>query len=111
MISVQKGFVCVCWKSSNDIYIFKFFAERFWKKIRLPVLANASVSVKMKPAFAMLSLSQVIIRTYCLDKGGTCQKNNIEIIIIVLSEISGSCVLGEGKTDVDCPCLTALLIV
>ena len=79
MISVQKCFVCVCQKSSNDIYIFKIFAERFWKKIRLPVLANASVSVKMKPAFAMLSLSQVIIRTYCLDKGGL-DKNNIEII-------------------------------
>ena len=61
----------------------------------------------MKPAFAMLSLSQVI--TYCLDKG-ELDKSNIEIII-VLSEISGSCVLGEGKTDVDCPCLTALLIV
>ena len=106
MISVQKGFVCVCQKSFNDIYMLKFFAERFWKKIRLPVLASASVFVKMKPAFAMLSLSQVIIRTYCLDKG----KNNIEIII-VLSEISGSCVLGEGKTDVDCPCLTALVIV
>ena len=108
MISVQKGFVCVCQKSFNDIYMLKFFAERFWKKIRLPVLANASVSVKMKPAFAMLSLSQVIIRT-CLDKG-ELDKSNIEIII-VLSEISGSCVLGEGKTDVDCPCLTALLIV
>lgn len=108
MISVQKCFVCVCQKSSNDIYMFKIFAERFWKKIRLPVLANASVSVKMKPAFAMLSLSQVIIRT-CLDKG-ELDKSNIEIII-VLSEISGSCVLGEGKTDVDCPCLTALLIV
>ena len=78
MISVQKCFVCVCQKSSNDIYMFKIFAERFWKKIRLPVLANASVSVKMKPAFAMLSLSQVIIKT-CLDKG-ELDKNNIEII-------------------------------
>ena len=86
--------------------MFRFFAERFLKKIRLPVLANASDSVKMKPAFAMLSLSQVIIRT-CLDKGDLTKKQ----IIIVLSEISGSCVLGEGKTDVDCPCLTALLIV
>ena len=30
--------------------------------------------------------------------------------ICLLSEISGACVLGEGKT-LGCPCLTALLLV
>ena len=59
-------------------------------------------------AFLLLAITLICSSTSLA--GDSEAKSNIEIII-VLSEISGSCVLGEGKTDVDCPCLTALLIV